>query len=341
MGVRKKGDNYFIDYWYRGKRHRQKVGPSRRQAESVLNKIKVSIAENRFLDVRKQQKILFKDMAREYIERYSRQNKKSSDKDESILKRLIPLFGNRYLYEITPLMIEDYKARRISDGRLAATVNREIACMKHMFTKAIEWGKANENPVKKVKLFKVNNRRIRFLEKSAIKALLDACSDSLKPIVVVAFNTGMRRSEILNLRWDDVDFVRDIITLRDTKNYEQRHIPMNTEARKALETLRLRCPTDSPYVFCDTQGNRIHKDSLSRAFRLTVKRVGIKDFHLHDCRHTFASHMVMAGVDIVTVKELLGHKSLDMTLRYSHLSPNHKHSAVELLYRDVDTFWTL
>jgi len=343
MAVYKKGENWFIDFWCRGRRYRRKIGPSKRQAELALKKVKVEIAENKFFDVKKQQKVLFSEMAKEYIGRYAKINKKSFSRDEQSLGHLIPFFAGKYLYEISPQMIEDYKAKRLQEGVTGSTVNRELGCMKHIYTKAIEWGKATENPVKRVKLFKENNQRVRFLEKGEIKILLDVCPEFLKPIVIVALNTGMRQGEILNLKWDDIDLVRGIITIRNTKNNETRFIPLNSVLRNTFEKLKEKCKMDSPWVFCDDEGKRLSRfcNDIRRSFLKVLKEAGIKDFRFHDLRHTFASHLVMAGADIMTVKELLGHKTLEMTLRYSHLSPDFKRSTVELLCTRMDTFWTL
>ncbi|MDD5491202.1 MAG: site-specific integrase [bacterium] len=209
-----------------------------------------------------------------------------------------------------------------------------------MFNKGKEWGKASDNPVTKVKLFKENNKRIRYLELKEIKSLLDVCSKHLKPIVITALNTGMRKGEILGLKWKDLDFKQDFIYLEHTKNNELREIPMNKVLKDTL--LSIEKNPLSEYVFCDKDGSSFKE--VKRSFGTAMKKAGIKDFRFHDLRHTFASHLVMNGIDLLTVKELLGHKSIEMTLRYAHLSPNHKRRAVELLgakmCEQVDTFWT-
>lgn len=208
-----------------------------------------------------------------------------------------------------------------------------------MFNKGKEWGKASDNPVTKVKLFKENNKRIRYLELKEIKSLLDVCSEHLKLIVITALNTGMRKGEILGLKWKDLDFKQDFIYLEHTKNNELREIPMNKVLKDALLSIK-RNPL-SEYVFCDKDGSSFKE--VKRSFGTAMKRAGIENFRFHDIKHTFASHLVMNGIDLLTVKEI-GHKSIEMTLRYSHLSPNHKQRAVELLgskiCEQVDTFWT-
>jgi integrase len=158
----------------------------------------------------------------------------------------------------------------------------------------------------------------------------------MRPILVLALNTGMRRGEILGLKWHDIDFKRDIITLLDTKNGEKREVYMNEQVKTAL--IRVRKNPVSPYIFCDKDGKPYH--DIRKSFWTVLRKSGIKDFHFHDLRHTFASHLVMSGIDLNTVRELMGHKDIRMTLRYSHLSPSYKRSAIDLLGKKIDTMWT-
>jgi len=334
MGIYKRGENWFIDYYVNGKRKREKIGPDKRLAKNILRKRKVQIAENRFLDIKKKPKVLFENMAKVYLD-YARTNKKSYKSDELHLKQLATFFGGKYLYQINPLMIEQYKkARREKVSK--ATVNRELATMKHMFNKAIQWKKANKNPVREVNLFREDNRRLRYLEKWEIKALMEVCSDHLRPIVITALNTGLRKSKILNLKWEDINFEQEIIFVKETKSGESLEIPMNGLLVKTLKSIK-RNPK-SPYVFCNKEGKPY--GAVRTSFHHALRKAGISNFRFHDLRHTFASHLVMAGVDLVTVKELLGHKSIEMTLRYAHLSPHHKRWAVETLTSQMDTIWT-
>ncbi|MBA3071035.1 MAG: site-specific integrase, partial [Nitrospirae bacterium] len=147
-------------------------------------------------------------------------------------------------------------------------------------------------------------------------------------IAITALNTGMRKGEILGLTWDNLDLKHGFILLNVTKNGERREIPINDTLRGVLQGITRRL--DIPYVFYDSITGKHYKD-VKRSFKTALRRAGIKDFHFHDLRHTFASHLVMAGVDITTVSRLLGHKSLTMTLRYSHLAPSHMAKALDIL----------
>ncbi|MFA4888315.1 MAG: site-specific integrase [Candidatus Omnitrophota bacterium] len=233
----------------------------------------------------------------------------------------------KYIHEITPLLVNKFKVERRQEVS-PATTNRGLACLKCMFNKAKEWGKFNgDNPVVKVKCFKENNQRVRFLEREEIDKLLANSNEPLRSIIIVALNTGMRKGEILGLKWRDCDFQRDLIRLTNTKNNEGRTMPMNEEVKTAL--IRVRKHPDSPFIFCNKEGKPY--GDIKKSFFTALKKAGIIQFHFHDLRYTFASHLVMSGVDLNTVRELMGHKSLAMTIRYSHLSPDHKRRAVDLL----------
>ena len=350
MGKYLKNGNWFIDYYAKGRRIREKIGPSKSLAETVLKKRKVEIAENKFLDIKKEQKIKFEEFVDEYLEVHCKPNNKSWRKsDYLILNKLKKNFADKYLHEITPKDITKYKAERIkeikkakrNDGReqfiSPATVNRSLAVLKSMFNKAILWNKAEHNPCSAVKMFKENNQRLRFLEREEIDKLLANCCEHLRSIVIVALNTGMRKSEILGLKWQDIDIKRNIIYLYNTKNGDKREVPMNEVVQKTIIGV-LKHP-DSQYIFCNKEGKPY--GNVRTSFFTALKKSGIVNFRFHDLRHTFASYLVMSGVDLNTVRELLGHKSIEMTLRYSHLSPDHKKKAVDLLGKQMDTFWTL
>jgi len=301
---RNKKDWYITYYEPSGHRVKQKVGPSKKLAEAALKKIEVAIAEGKYLEVKKQHKIKFKDFASEYLELHSKVNNKTWKRSD--LRNITVLnkaFSTYYLHELTPHLIEKFKAQRAKEVK-PATVNRHLACLKSMFNKAIAWGRfSGNNPVKGIKLFRENNQRLRFLEKEEISRLLASCNKYIKPIVIVALNTGMRKGELLGLKWRDVDFKRDIIHLYNTKNGEKREIPINDVAKNAL--IGVRKHPDSELIF--TKKNGESYGDFKKSFLKAMDKSGIKEFRFHDIRHTFASHLVMNGIDLNTVRELLGH----------------------------------
>jgi len=334
MGVYKKGKNWYIDYYLKGRRKRRKIGPSKKLAQQVLQDVHVKIAKGEYLGVYDEKKILFEDFSQQYLA-FSKANKAESTyqrRDKVSVGHLITAFQGRYLFDITPRMIEKYKAARL-EKVAPATVNRELACLKHMYTKAIEWGYLKINPVKSVKLLKEPPGRLRYLRPKEVKKLLDACRGYLRSIVITALNTGMRKGEILALCWKDVDLENRKVTVRKPKNNEIRVIPINQTLYQELSNLSH--GSDSEYIFSNGNGHRF--GDIKKGFSLALKRAGIGDFHFHDLRHTFGSHLVMQGVDLKTVQQVMGHKDIKMTMRYSHLSPEYVQEAIDRL----DNVWAL
>jgi len=324
----KRGKNWGIDYLLNGRRKREMVGANRLIAEKVLRKRLTLITENKYLDIKKDKKVKFSEFADQYVELYLKPNFKTWWKSERHnIGHLKNYFGHKFLNEIRPIDIEKFKLFRLNEvGK--NSVNKTIGCLKAIFNKAIEWDKfVFPNPVNKVKMFKINSQRTRYLEKEEISTLLSNCEGDLKAIVEFAVNTGMRKSEIFNLKWRDIDFKRGIMFLLKTKNKEIREVPMNEAVKRILVGLR-KVP-DSPYVFVGKNGNAIV--DVKKSFDTALNKSNIRDFRFHDLRHTFASQLVMSGVDLNTVRELLGHKDIKMTLRYSHLSCDHKMRAVGAL----------
>lgn len=338
-GIYLRGGNYYLDFTFHGKRIRKMYGPSRKGASEAISKIKSEIAENKFLDKRKEPpKVSFHDFAKQYLE-WVRANRKPTSYQGTLskMRKLDAEFGAKLMGEINVWLIEKYKAKRKEDVKgqrkeklKPATVNREIALLKTMFTKAIEWGIVKDNPAKKVKLLKGEVRRLRFLMPDEVQLLLSKCEDWVRPIVIIAVNTGARKGELLNLRWSEVDFQQGIITLLDTKNGERRDVPMNETARGTLSGIE----DQEGHVF-KKGGKPLKYFGVRKPFEKAVRESKIEDFRFHDLRHTFASLLVMSGVDLNVVRDLLGHKTLEMTLRYAHLSPDHKAKAINVLDKVV------
>jgi len=248
----------------------------------------------------------------------------------SLAVRLRREFSGKTLQEITTQDVERLKGKLKAEMALA-TVNLHLALLKHVYTKAMEWGKVEKNPAKSVKFFRANNARVRYLteeEEGLLKAL---CPLEHWDKVVVALHTGMRRGEQFKLQWTGVNFYTGVLTIPRSKHGEARHIPMNDQVVAVLRNLPSRLK--SPYVFASLSGKTPlnANNFINRVWKPLLQKVGIADFHWHDCRHTFASRLVMAGVDLRTVQELMGHKTITMTLRYAHLSPTHQREAVQRL----------
>jgi integrase len=340
-----KNGNWHIDFRTpNGRRRRKKIGTSKKFAKNVLCKIRGEMAEGKFLDVVKKERIKFEDFALQYLNDHSKQRKKSWITDSYHINDLIEFFKGKLLFEITALDIERFIKERLQKtiGETKktitpSTVNRQLGTLRGMLNKAVVWGKLKSNPMKSVQFLKEPTGRTRFLETEEIVKVLSNCSEDLRPMVVMAVFAGMRRGEIFKLKWNNIDYRRGIITLLDTKNGAKRELPMNKEVKDAIVGVRKH--PESLYVFCNKYGEP--RNDIRKSFSTALSKSGITNFRFHDLRHSFASQLVMAGVDLNTVRELLGHKDITMTLRYSHLAPKHKQDAVDILSKKMDSFWTV
>ncbi|PKN30499.1 MAG: hypothetical protein CVU64_03140 [Deltaproteobacteria bacterium HGW-Deltaproteobacteria-21] len=334
--IRKRGDSYQIDYTDpNGKRVRMSFS-KKKDAEAELGKRVSLIAEKRYLDVKKDYTSTLKDLLDKYEENFEKQASFKKYKTYC-LDNFREHFGEDILLaNIRYVDLETYRQQLRSKLtvnstlRADASVNREMACLRHIFSKAVEWEMVERNPFSggKSLLLKENNQRIRYLSEEEITRLIVECKPKvhLHRIVVAALNTGMRKGEILSLRWSQIR--NGFIYLEKTKTNERREIPVNDELEALFKEIRKEQGLTSEYVF--TYAKRMFS-RVDRAFHGALKRAGIEDFTFHDLRHTFASHLVMKGASLKEVQELLGHKTMTMTLRYAHLSQDHKKRAVCLL----------
>jgi integrase len=314
-----------------GKLHREKVGP-KSLARAAYQKRKTEIKEGKFFPerIRHKNEILFEDMIKLYLEDHAKPNKRSYKDDMHRKKRLVDFFGSKALSEISRQDVERFKAR-LSQEVSHATVNRHLALLKTIFNKAIAWGKTANNPAQGVKLYRENNQRVRFLSEEEETKLKEKFPPQAWALVELALHTGLRRAELFGLRWSDINFQNKIITIPQSKSGEKRHVPMNSSVLELLRNLPSRMKSE--WVFPNLSGTApiYERNFVRRVFNPAVKEAQIENFTWHDLRHTFASRLVMKGVDLRTVQELMGHKTIQMTLRYSHLSPAHKIAAVQTL----------
>ncbi len=334
----KHGDvTYYIRYQFHGKDVREKVGRksrgfTREMAREALKSRLGEVAQGRFNLEKTRKPVPFSKLVERYRE-YASSYKRAWDEEKYTFERIAEHFGDTPLSQITTWQIEKWKAERRKEVK-PGTVNRQLTVIKHMCKKAVEWGLATSNPAAAVKRFAVNDQRTRFLTEDEIQRLLIVCeaqltSPWLLPLVTLALNTGMRQGELLGLSWVEVDLERGLITTKRTKNLRLKAIPLNEPAREALAWLNEHRYGD--YLFMWPWGDLLGKTTVYDAFRTACDQAGITDFRFHDLRHTFASHLIMAGADLVTVMELLGHVGINMTLRYSHLLPEHKAQALARL----------
>lgn len=268
------------------------------------------------------------------------------------------------LVDLSPFAIERWRTARLKAEKRKATINRDVVCLKAALSKAVTWGYLKTHPIMAVKPYRIDAQAgIRYLSADEETRLLDALAardterrhrrdsgnqwrverghtarpalgdytDHLTPLVVLALHTGLRRGELFGLRWRDIDLVRAIVTVRGegSKSGKTRHVPLNSIVAATFTTWRPPQPDADAMVFPNAEGERL--DDIKTAWLPLVKAATLKDFRFHDLRHTFASKLVQVGVDLNTVRELLGHSDIKMTLRYAHLAPEMKAAAVAKL----------
>lgn len=293
-------------------------------------------------------------------------HRKSGDKTLSRLRHcFFKPFGDKQIKDLTVLDLEKWRTQKLNQGRKPVSVNRDLIALKAALSQAVAWNISDIHPLVKLKQLKADNSvKIRFLDKDEeqrLRSILDkreekirtgrkranewrkernyellpdldgqVFADYIKPMVILSMNTGLRRGELFNLTWKDIDLKRAVLTViaESAKSGKTRHVPLNSEALNILN-LWSGQSKDSSLVFANPDGQRFN--NVTKAWANILKAAQIENFRWHDMRHHFASKLVMAGVDLNTVRELLGHSDIKMTLRYAHLAPEHKAMAVEKL----------
>lgn len=268
-----------------------------------------------------------KDVFREVVPRYllhqiARLTPKAYERTQGIVRcHLEPYFGGLALSAIRRGDAEKFVTKRLGEVN-PGTVTRELGVLKHMLGLCTEWELISFNPARAVRPPKNAPGRLRYLHPGELRVLLEACPEWLRPIVGLAVATGMRRGEILSLRWLDVDLKGGRILLPQTKNNEPRVVYFEILGRQVLSSLKAGKPTERLF-----HGPQMKPHNVSWAFHYACGKAGIEDFRFHDLRHTAASWMRMKGADTHTVAHLLGHKDMRSAARYQHLSAEHLQEA--------------
>jgi integrase len=334
MAIRKVGKYFQIDYYDPNGRRIRKNFKKKKEAVAELAKRESLKAENRYLDVKKEYKTTLGQIIDIYTLNFQYQVTFEAHK-KRYLDNFKSYFGeDTLLTDIRYVDLESYQShlkQKLTKGgtlRKPATINRERNCLHQIFSKAVEWEMIDQSPFDRGKslALKENNERTRFLNEDEIDRILDACRDHLYPVVLCALTTGMRRGEILGLKWKQVR--NGFIYLRKTKTFNARQIPISDELAELFKSIRQREHLRSEYVF--TYAGRRMKAN-DHGFKAALRQAEIEDFHFHDLRHTFASQVLLRGGSLKDIQELLGHKDIKSTMRYAHLTQESKIKAVNLL----------
>jgi integrase len=334
MGLYKRGRVWWMSFVYQGRHHRKSTETDdKKLAQRIYDKLKGQIAEGKWFETQPGEEKTFREMMEKFQSEYF-SNLASYSACKSYIKGLVAFFEDYTLSEITPSLISEFKIRRKAEGVKPATIHRQLGLMKRAFNLAVrEWEWCKENPVTKVSMEKLNNKRDRWLTIEEEDKLIQSCPPWLKEIVVFALNTGMRLGEIRSITWQGVDLFRKTVTVFKSKNNERRTIPLNQKVFELLKSKTKVRSIKTDLVFHSQNHTPLDKGNIRRAFCITLEKTGIQDFRLHDLRHTFATRLVQAGVDLYKVQTLLGHKSPIMSQRYAHHYPESLRGAVAILDR--------
>ena len=335
------GFAWCADYWIGKKRVSRSFGKDRKQVELYASEIKRKRMNGEL------EAIPARVPVSEFIELYLERSK--ADKashtyrvDVSRLRTFRAFLNSEgivYLKDINWNVMEDFKTFLLEDEsrhRSPQTFNHYLTLITTMLNRAVMWKKLGKNPLAGFKKMKARaTRQIRYFDDLEIVRILNVADEHMERFIKVLLHTGLRRSELVYLGWDDVKFDDELIHIQakpecgfHTKSDKPRSIPINSELREILNDL----PVRGRFVFDNGKDKPLFcPDYYSEQFRKILKKAGIQDGSLHTLRHTFVSRLVMAGADLTTVKELAGHADLKTTMRYAHLSPDHKAKTVELL----------
>lgn len=299
------------------------------QAEQAESQIRQQVYEGKFGGLASAPRL--KDFIDEIYLPWAKANKRSSRDDVWRSGVLVEHFGKQRMDEIAPFQIERFKQERRAGltwrgtQRTPASVNRELEVLSRIYTIAIDNGMNIQNPCRKVRLLRMDNQRNRYLsedEETRLMAILEGRRAHLRSIVILALHTGMRRGEILSLRWNEVDFVRGLILVKRTKNDRDRMIPMNSIVRETLAAIRQEASTD---------GQVFPINDVKRSFVYACVKAKIADFRFHDLRHTAATRLADRGADAFQIAAILGHATIQMSARYTHATGHGLRRAMESL----------
>lgn len=307
-----------------------------------------------------------KDFLADHFEAWAESHQKDGHNSVRAIRKSFADLLSLRLDEIDQRSVEQLRTSWLQSGNKPATANRHITRLQGVLSRAVEWGILTDHPLAKLRRLKVDMRgRVRFLSDKEKTSLYDAMdqrekrirderdsanlwrkernkeelpnlhevefADHLKPLVILSINTGMRQGEVFNLKWCDINFSRKVVTVegKTSKSGQTRHIPLNIKTFDTVRQWKVQSGASSEYVFPGKYGGRL--DNIQSSWERLLELADIKDFRWHDLRHTFASSLVMKGVPLNVVRELLGHSDIMMTLRYAHLAPDTKATAVELI----------
>lgn len=322
--LRTSHNTWTYDYWFRGKRFRKRYA-SRSSALKAEAQHRLGQGSNSNQDER----VTFQSAAQLFFENHSKPSKRVWKDDKGKIEYLNVLFGEKKLTDFTSLDIQNMRNCLQEKGLAPATIDKYHALVKTIFNKMKQWKKfGSANPACEVQLKREPNAHIRYLTQNELRSLEEHLkNDVIFPYYLAALHTGMRRSELCGMKWEHINLTSRDIYVPISKSGKARHIPMNDVMYMLLTKLSESGTDPQGHVL-----NRLHPDYISHRFIRKCKKLGINGCRFHDLRHTFASYLVMAGVNIHVVSKWLGHATIGMTEKhYTHLSPDYQREEIQRL----------
>lgn len=332
MSIYKKNGKYYCRFQIDGERHHYLCNgaTSEKEARKIEDGFRYKLQQQQNGVIAKNiKKIKLSKILDMYLD-YSKLNKKSYNGDLSIVTVIKTYFKDIYANDLNLSKLESFKKYLLEERKVSkATVNRYRSAISKAYNLAIANKFLKENPINEFKKLKEKNFMIRFLTKEEEIKLYNNLPANLKPLVTTALQTGMRKNEIFKLKWSNINFALGFIELLETKSGKSRKIPISDKLRDVL-THNLQVNIGGEYVFLNPLTSKPYSN-ISKSFKKALKAANIENFRFHDLRHTVATRLVEKGIDLVVVKEILGHSKIDTTLRYAHAVPKRKLEAIEVL----------
>lgn len=332
--VFKRGKIWYVDFGVDGRRKRMSASGDKGEALKMLAAKRTDILRGT-LGFEKKQVLLFSDFAEAY--KKIKAETLSIRSVEVRVGHLVRFFRDIPMSKITPQMVEEYKQKRLKQKVKVAkdapirtvkgsSVNRELATLKNMFNVALRQRRfRRENPVSSVS-FLPEQARDYVLSREEVGRLLEAADERLKKIILIALNMGLRKGEILSLKWSQINYNDGVISFARTKSIKFLRVPMNSVVLGVLESIERK----GDYVFSGRWG-RGHLSDSKQPFGAAREKAGLSELRFHDLRHCAGTYMAMAGVPLATVQQILGHRDIKTTTRYINPNDENRRKAVDAL----------
>lgn len=348
MSARKIRNSWWIDLRFRGTRLRKRSPDnSKAGAQAFEGLLRQKLARGESIEPKKIEvkEMTFGTFAKIWLEKYARVNNRASElqnKNWVLDGHLLPFFGSLLLSEVQTKIVEEYKAQKLASGLAPKTINNHLAILRKCLTTAVDWDLLPSPP--RFKFLRNATQKFRFLSPKESEILLQTTPTGYwRTLVLTAMKTGMRISELLALSWEDVDLPKNQICIRRgivrgkiaaPKNYRTRYLPLTHDVCEALAQL----PRVHELVFT-YRGDYLRYDNARTRLQTFCQLAGIPVVSWHTLRHTYASNLVAKGAPLKAVQDLLGHSTINMTMRYSHLSQESLRDAVSLLEPEKPDIW--